>query len=69
MKYIPVKAIEDSDGHWYLVPNEEVDQFSKDLENEKLIDPREFDDKYGQYRTGDCLNNEQLFILNPLNKW
>ena len=58
-----VKAVTDYDGHWYVIPNELVDQFLKDLENEDedYIDSGEFDNKYFHYRTGGDLNLVQLY--------
>jgi hypothetical protein len=63
---IPIKALKDDEGHWYIIPNEKAVDFYKDLENtyeddgEKFND--EFNDKYGQYRTGGDLNLIQLYI-------
>jgi hypothetical protein len=57
-----VKALKDDSGHWHLVPNDEVKQFQKDLENEEMADSGEFDNKYGKYRTGGDLNLVQLYI-------
>jgi hypothetical protein len=57
-----VKAITDDDGHWYIIPNELDSEFYKDLQNEDMIDSGDFDDKYGQYRTGGDLNLIQLYI-------
>ena len=61
MEYQKVIATEDNDGHWYLVPNELIDNFNKDLdENDDDLD---FDEKYGEYRTGGDLNLVQLYAL------
>jgi hypothetical protein len=51
-----VKAVKDDSGHWYVIPNDLLNEFSKDLENEDLSDSGEFDSKYGQYLTGGDLN-------------
>ena len=42
-----VKAVKDDSGHWYVIPNDLLNEFSKDLENEDLSDSGEFDSKYG----------------------
>lgn len=57
-----VKAIRDEDGHWYIIPNELVDSFNKELYNEDFVDSGGFGDKYGQYMTGGDLNNVQLYV-------
>ena len=60
-KYIPIQALEDGDGHWYLIPNELQNEFLEDLENEDFED--EFSDKYGEYMSGGDLNLVQLYII------
>lgn len=62
-----VKALQDSDGHWYLIPVHLFDRFVEDLEycieNEEDYDAFEdFDMNYGKYRTNGDLNNIQLYI-------
>ena len=47
-----VKAVTDGDGHWYIIPNDIVDDFDNDLADEEICDSGQFDNKYGQYRTG-----------------
>ena len=59
---IKVKALQDDSSHWYIIPNELVNQFRQDLENEDMIDYGEFDSKYNQYKTSGDLNNIQLYI-------
>ena len=56
-----VKAITDSDGHWYIIPNELYHTFLEDKQNEDFIDNGGFDAKYGQYMTGGDLNIIQLY--------
>ncbi len=56
-----VKAIQDNDGHWYVIPNDLLSDFLKDEQDESLIDSGKFDDKYGKYRTGGDLNLIQLY--------
>ena len=56
-----VKAIKDESGHWYVVPNEFIDDFLKDEMNKDMIDSGKFDDKWGIYMTGGDLNLVQLY--------
>ena len=67
---IKVKALTDDSSHWYLVPNEEAEEFNKLISlicyanetdgGEKLI--YEFEKKFSKYRTGGDLNLTQLYI-------
>jgi hypothetical protein len=57
-----VKAVEDNDGHWYLIPNELYNDFFKDMHDDELCDSGRFDEKYRIYRTGGNLNLIQLYI-------
>lgn len=59
---IKVKAVQDYDAHWYLIPNELIDDFYKDCDNEDMTDSGEFDDKYNKYRTHGDVNLTQLYI-------
>jgi hypothetical protein len=56
-----VSAVQDGDCHWYVIPEELYDSFYKDCGDEDMCDSGEFDEKYGQYRTGGDLNNTQLW--------
>ncbi len=56
-----VKAIQDDSGHWYIIPNELLDSFRKDEEDEDFVDSGEFGKKYGKYSTGGDLNLKQLY--------
>ena len=60
-KMTPVKAIQDDSGHWHIMPNSMVEDFYRDGHDEDFIDSGEFDNKYGQYRTGGDLNLLQLY--------
>ncbi len=53
-----VYVTQDDSGHWYVIPYELKEQFNYDLENED----EDFDDKYGQYRTGGDINLIELYI-------
>jgi hypothetical protein len=56
-----VKAVRDESGHWYVLPNDLLEQFGKDEMDEDFVDSGKFDEKYGMYRTGGCLNLIQLY--------
>jgi len=56
-----VKAVEDESGHWYVLPNELIASFWKDMENHDFVDSGKFDSKYGEYMTGGDLNLVQLY--------
>ena len=58
-----VKAIQDDSGHWYVIPNELGSDFNNDCENEDMCDSGEFDNKWGEYRTGGDLNLVQLYAV------
>jgi hypothetical protein len=58
-----VKALKDESGHWYIIPNDLVQSFRKDEQDEDFIDSGEFDNKYGKYRTGGDLNLVQLYAV------
>jgi len=60
-----VKAWTDDSGHWYIIPNDIEDEFINDLADEEMVDSGQFDNKYGQYRTGGDLNNIQLYADLP----
>lgn len=56
-----VIATQDDSGHWYVIPNELEQAFYKDLQD----DSDNFDETYGQYRTGGDLNLIQLYAVIP----
>ena len=56
-----VVAVQDESSHWYVIPVEMEDEFHEDNENEDLVDSGDFDDKWGKYRTGGCLNLTELW--------
>ncbi len=56
-KLIRVKAVQDNDGHWYVIPLNLFEQFEKELDE----DSEEMSTKYGEYMTGGDLNNRQLY--------
>jgi len=55
------KAVTDDSGHWYIIPNERLEEFCSDEQNEDMTDSGEFDGKWGEYRTGGDLNLVQLW--------
>ena len=57
-----VKAVQDESSHWYLIPNELFEEFYSDSEDYEFCVSGKFDEKYGEYRTGGDLNNDQLYI-------
>lgn len=66
-----VKAVQDDNGHWYLIPNELKDEFNTLLEELCSEDndfddydnlSEKFDDLFSEYRTGGDLNLVQLYI-------
>lgn len=60
--YTRVSALQDGDGHWYVIPAELEEQFNDLLENEPDYDV--FDDLFGSFRTGGDLNLVELYIKN-----
>ena len=61
MQIEKVKAVQDNDSHWYIIPNYLIEEFESDLLNEDLQESGEFGEKYEQYRTNGDLNNIQLY--------
>ena len=61
MQIEKVKAVQDNDSHWYIIPNYLMEEFESDLLNEDLEESGEFGEKYDQYRTNGDLNNIQLY--------
>lgn len=61
-----VKAVRDTSGHWYVIPNEMVDQFFKDdrkIESDDYTSEElnEIEQRWGKYQTGGDLNLVQLW--------
>lgn len=62
---IAVKALQDNDGHWYLVPVHKASQFHSMLRDAEETDDYEgFEDTYGEYATNGDLNLVQLYICD-----
>ncbi len=61
MQIEKVKAVQDNESHWYIIPNYLMEEFESDLLNEDLEESGEFDVKYDQYRTNGDLNDIQLY--------
>lgn len=55
-----VIAIEDNDGHWYVIPADMVNVFHKLLEGGEDTES-EFMEKFNDYTTGGDLNLIQLY--------
>ena len=62
MKIEKVKAVQDNESHWYIIPNYLLEEFESDLLNEELEESGEFGEKYDQYRTHGDLNTIQLYV-------
>lgn len=58
---VKVKAVKDESGHWYVIPNELIDDFERDEEDEDMVDTVEFNNKWMKYRTRGDLNLIQLY--------
>ena len=54
-----VYVVQDNDCDWYILPYELKKSFLDDCEKE---DYEEFDNKYGEYRTGGDINLVELYI-------
>lgn len=52
----PVVAVQDDNGHWYVIPRERRDEFYWELEMIEI-----FPDHWNKYRTGGDLNLVQLY--------
>ena len=64
MNLIKVKAVQDMDCHWYVMPEELYNEFNDMnwLDEEDFVQvSSEFEDKFSIYRTGWDLNNIQLY--------
>lgn len=67
----PVKACQDNEGHWYVIPEDKASQFhsmlmqiTEELEHEQEnygSATEGFEDTFGEYRTGGDLNLVQLY--------
>lgn len=70
--YKKIKVVQDTDGHWYVIPNESLSRFHDllhivDNESESLSDLfydscDMLNEEFGNYRTNGDPNNIQLFI-------
>jgi len=57
-----VNAVTDNDGHWYIIPNDLVEDFWNGVDScEDDDDYESFEDKFGKYQTGGDLNLVQLW--------
>lgn len=56
-----VKAVQDEDRHWYVIPEELEQFFLVDMYDDKMIESGEFDAKWRKYMTGGDLNLVQLW--------
>jgi hypothetical protein len=58
-----VKVVRDGSCHWFIIPNDLLEEFNNDINNINFIDSGEFDDKYGKYMTGGNINLTQLYAF------
>jgi len=56
-----VKAVKDDSGHWYIIPSELHEEFYDDFCYGLLGEFKNFNSKWGKYRTGGDLNDIQLY--------
>jgi len=57
-----VKAVKDGDGHWFVIPADQITAFHQMLESSELADDYEaFNDQFADYMTGGDLNLVQLY--------
>ena len=56
MAKIKVKAVQDNEGHWYVIPNKLEADFDEALESRQIEDGA-----FEEYRTNGDLNNIQLY--------
>ena len=67
-----VQVREDSEGDWFIIPNELNDKFSElndkmcfeDYQNQDTIE--QFESFFNRFRTGGDLNNIQLYVNDQL---
>jgi hypothetical protein len=56
-----VAAVQDDDGHWYVIPKWEMSTFYEMAEDGEIDEWVSFNERFSQYRTGGGLNLKQLF--------
>lgn len=57
-----VLALRDDAGHWYVIPKELREEWNRITDYSYQSDNwDEFEEKFGNYRTGGDLNNTQLY--------
>lgn len=57
-----VTATRDNDGHWFIIPSEQLQLFREGLHDaEKIDDYGAFEESFSKYRTNGDLNNIQLY--------
>lgn len=61
--FVPVVAVEDNDGHWYVINAVDKEDFFADLDDYELCESGEFDAIWGKFKTGGDLNLIQLYAL------
>ena len=61
MKLQKVNAVQDSDCHWYIIPEDMLPKFQQLNSSSDPEAEYEFIDLFDQYRTGGDVNNIQLY--------
>lgn len=56
-----VKAVQDQDSHWYVIPADAESLFYKMEQDGESDEWEKFNEVFGKYRTGGSLNNVRLF--------
>lgn len=56
-----VSAVEDNDGHWYIIPYDLYNKFYEMEEKGEADEYEEFNSMFAHYRTGGDLNLIQLY--------
>lgn len=54
-------VVQDESSDWFVIPKDLYFEFRKDERNEDLVDSGQFDQKWGDYRTGGDINLVQLY--------
>jgi len=59
-----VYIVQDDSSHWYIIPYELKEDFSKLAYDEELEE--EFDKLFSAYRTGGSLNNDRIKLYSDI---
>lgn len=56
-----VKAVQDNDGRWYVIPAIMGFSFYMDLQDEDVVESGQFSKRWGRYKTDGDLNSVELW--------